>query len=44
MTAKEKTEATSKPWLFGSNDIFVDLNGLGEYTYRDSKDIEILDI
>jgi hypothetical protein len=44
MTAEEKTEATSKTWLFGASDIFVDLNGTGQYTYHDSKDIEILTV
>lgn len=42
MTAEEKTEATNKTWLFGDNDIFVDLNGTGDYTYHDSRDIEIV--
>ncbi len=42
MTAREKTEATNRPWLFSDNDIFVDLNGTGNYTYHDNQDIEII--
>jgi hypothetical protein len=40
MTAEEKTEATSRPWLFDPEDIFI--RDGRSWLYHDSKDIEII--
>ncbi len=40
MTAKEKTEATIRPWLFDPDDIFI--RDGRDWIYHDSKDIEII--